>query len=106
WPRWERAAETANRVACAANMRQIGIALLAYARSHQNNFPDRLELALLASQDCTPKNFVCPSSFESPASGATPPEQAKSLAAGGHLSYTYAGRARTIGSGGDKGILL
>jgi hypothetical protein len=107
WPRWERAAETANRAACASHLRQVGLALHAYAKAHQNQFPDKPELALLSGDgNCTSKDFVCPSSFQTPAPGATPAEQAKSLSSGGHLSYTYAGRGHVAGVGGDKVILL
>jgi hypothetical protein len=105
WPRIERATEVANRVQCASNMREIGRALLLYAKNNRGEFPEHVEQALLTSQDVKPQHFTCPSSHETPAGGSTPAEQAKSLASGGHLSYTYVARGRTKSSHG-KTVLL
>jgi len=105
WPRYERAAEIANRVQCAANLREIGQALLMYSKSHGGEFPDRLELALQTSPNVKPQHFICPSRYETPAAGATTTQQAQPLTSGGHLSYTYVARGRSKSSHGTTVLL-
>jgi prepilin-type processing-associated H-X9-DG protein len=79
-----RSRETANRVKCAANLRQIGHAMLLYANDNKGAYPRRTFVEgalptwgtaapapndvsaalflLLRTQDITPEVFVCPSS--------------------------------------------
>jgi prepilin-type processing-associated H-X9-DG protein len=87
-PPLNRAREQANRVQCAANMRQIGQAMFIYASVNGGKFPDRLDKLLsFTGADV----FVCPSCSDTPAPGNTPGVQAQTLYAGGHLSYVYVG---------------
>jgi prepilin-type processing-associated H-X9-DG protein len=64
-PAFNRARETANRVQCASNERQICIASLNYSRSHQSKLPP--DLGTLIAQDYVHgvEIFVCPSSSSS-----------------------------------------
>ena len=43
-----RSSETANRVKCASNERQVGQALALFAAANNGRFPDTLEEALIA----------------------------------------------------------
>jgi prepilin-type processing-associated H-X9-DG protein len=80
--------ETANRVKCASNMRDIGQALYQYANNNSGQFPARLEDLVLAQRLDT-RMFVCPGSSDTPADGATAQARAAALASGGHNSYVY-----------------
>jgi predicted Zn finger-like uncharacterized protein/prepilin-type processing-associated H-X9-DG protein len=96
-PSLNRARETANRVKCASNMRQIGQALLLYANDNQGQYPPKLENLLLAG-NITSNVFVCPDSTDTPAPGATPAAQAAALSSGGHESYVYIPNLNTSAS--------
>lgn len=100
-PSLNRARETANRVKCASNLKQIGAALLLYSNENQNQYPPDLETAL-ATQDISSDAFVCPSGNDTPAPGADAATQAKNLSAGGHLSYVYLGKGMTNAEPPDK----
>jgi prepilin-type processing-associated H-X9-DG protein len=85
-PSLNRARETANRVKCASNLRQIGMAELLY--SNENRGQLSLDFAgILVTQDITADKFVCPSSNDTPAPGGTPQQQAQVLHQ--HCSYVY-----------------
>ncbi len=84
-PSLNRARETANRVKCASNMRQIGQAILLYTNDNAGQYPPDLA-TLLKTEDLTPIVFVCPSSSDTPATGPG------DLESGGHLSYKYIGK--------------
>jgi predicted Zn finger-like uncharacterized protein/prepilin-type processing-associated H-X9-DG protein len=104
-PSLNRARETANRVKCASNMRQIGQAILLYSNDNRGAYPDTLE-QLLTTQDITSEVFVCPTSTDTPSSpGGTPQQQAASLSSGGHLSYVYVGKGSTNQASADTVIL-
>jgi prepilin-type processing-associated H-X9-DG protein len=94
-PPLSRAREQSRRATCAANMRQLGQAMMIYASVSGGRFPDRLDrlLAYVASG-----TLVCPSTSHTPASGQTPQLQAADLAKGGHLSYVYVGDTYATGS--------
>ena len=96
-PSLNRARETANRVKCASNMRQIGQALLLYANSNGGQYPPRLEDLLLAG-NITADVYVCPSSKDTIAPGATAQAQAAVLSSGGHESYIYIPNLNTSAS--------
>jgi len=87
-PSLNRARETANRVRCASQMRQIGQALLLYANANQGQYPPKLE-DLILNENMVSGTFVCPSSNDTPAPGTTPQAQASALSTGGHESYIY-----------------
>lgn len=63
-PSLNRARETANRVKCASNMRQIGQAMLLYANENRQRYPKTLG-ELVATQDIGTEVFICPSSSNS-----------------------------------------
>jgi prepilin-type processing-associated H-X9-DG protein len=89
-----RSSETANRVKCASNLRQIGQAIVLYTDAHGGDYPDSLA-TLLLNTDLTAECFFCPSSNDEKAPGATPAEQAANLQSPGHLSYIYLGSGLT-----------
>jgi prepilin-type processing-associated H-X9-DG protein len=99
-----RSSETANRVKCASNERQIGQALALFAAASNGRLPDTLEQALIA-QDITPELFCCPSSNDEKAPGATPREQAANLSKPGHNSYTYLGKGLTTSAPAQTPVL-
>ncbi len=59
-PSLNRARETANRVKCASNERQIGQALLMYSNEHNGQYPPDLG-TLTKTEDISAEVFVCPS---------------------------------------------
>ena len=84
---------TANPVKCRANLMQIGLAMQLYANENKGQFPPRPE-DLILTQDITPEIFICPSTNDTLAPGATPQQQAANLSAGGHHSYIYLGAGK------------
>jgi prepilin-type processing-associated H-X9-DG protein len=93
-PSLNRARETANRVKCASNLRQIGQAMLLYANENGGAYPPRPE-DLLLTQEITSSIFVCPSSNDTPAPGTSANQWASGLSTGGHDSYVYCGKGLT-----------
>jgi prepilin-type processing-associated H-X9-DG protein len=92
-----RSRETANRVKCASNLRQMGQAIMLYAQSNGGAFPPDLATAL-RTQDITAEVFCCPSSNAEKALGDTPDAAATALAADPHkhLSYGYVGAGLSL----------
>ena len=87
-----RAREPANRVKCASNLKQIGLALAEYARANNGRYPPDLSVLLQPQSDLAPAVFTCPSSSDVPATGDTPEARSHNLrSAPGHLSYVYVG---------------
>jgi hypothetical protein len=74
-PSLNRARETANRVKCASNMRQIGMAILLYSNDMKGAYPPDLG-TLLKTEDITAAVFVCPDTGKSPPPGMSPDEAA------------------------------
>ena len=103
-PSLNRARETANRVKCASNMRQIGQAILLYSNENRGVYPDKLD-KLLLTQDITSEVFTCPTSNDTPAPGAAGQPQASALYSGGHLSYVYVGSNLNNSASGDTVVL-
>jgi prepilin-type processing-associated H-X9-DG protein len=91
WPALGKAREQAQRVACATNLRQVGMACMMYANENKGQLPDTIDL-ILTTQDVTSSVFVCPSAGHTPAPGATAQAQAANLTPGKHLSYAYVGK--------------
>src|SRR5687767_11571303 len=87
-PSLNRARETANRVKCAANLRMIGQAELLYSNENRGQLSPDFP-GILTTQDIDSSVFVCPSTNDTPAPGATPQAQAQVLHKGGHCSYVY-----------------
>jgi len=90
-----RTRETANRVKCASNLKQIGLALLLYSQDNGGRLPDSM-FELLEHVDITPELFCCPSALEDKAPGATTQEWIEHLRKGRHNSYVYHGRGLTL----------
>lgn len=88
------------RTACASNLRSVGQVVEMYAADHGGAYPDTLtELYPEYVRDV--RIFVCPSSDDTPAEGATSAAKAANLTAGGHLSYVYLGRGLNRRAGAD-----
>jgi prepilin-type processing-associated H-X9-DG protein len=98
-----RSSETANRVKCASNLRQIGDAIALYAHDNGGQYPPSLAV-LLAQGQLSAEVMVCPSSNDERASAADPAGAANELAAAENnaagpehcLSYAYTGRGLTV----------
>lgn len=99
-----RSSETANRVKCASNLRQIGQAILLYTQANGGAYPDTLE-KLLLTQDITAEVFTCPSSNDEKALGDTPAEVASHLNERRHLSYIYLGSKFTKDTPADTVVM-
>ena len=92
-PALNRAREQANRVKCASDMKQIGLAIAQYENDNQLQLPPDLQ-TLESAANLPPAVFLCPSSNDTPALGATPQAIGASLGPG-HLSYVYVGAGLT-----------
>ena len=101
-----RSGSAANRVKCAANLRQIGLAIALYAQDNGGQYPPSLAV-LPAHEDITPAVMVCPASKDeatltTDTAAAVAELKSAEADAPGHkncLSYVYAGRglnAKTI----------
>ena len=93
-PALNRARETANRVKCASNERQIGLALLMYANEHNQKYPPDLG-TLVKAEDLNPAVFVCPDSHTEVPPGLTHDQQADWTNV--HADYIYLGNG--LGNG-------
>jgi len=98
-PSFDRAYETANRVKCASNERQIGQAILLYSNDYQGQYPPDF-VTLLKTENITPSVFVCPSSNDTPAKSAA------ELLSGGHCSYVYVGQGLTAQTVSPSTVVL
>jgi prepilin-type processing-associated H-X9-DG protein len=85
-----RSRETANRVKCGSNLKQIGLALQLYSEKNGGRLPDAM-IELLLHEDLSSEVFCCPSSNDDRAQGATPAEQVQQIRRGRHCSYVYHG---------------
>ena len=85
-----RARETAKRVMCASNLKQIGQAAHLYSNDHGGQLPPDVA-TLLQTLDITAEVFTCPSSDVYKAPGATTQQTVASMLAGDHLSYAWTG---------------
>jgi len=87
-PSLNRARETANRVKCASNLRQIGQAILLYSNDNHGQYPPDLG-TLVKTEDITASVFVCPDTNNRPPPGMTPDQAADWI---NHNSdYVYVG---------------
>jgi prepilin-type processing-associated H-X9-DG protein len=93
-PALNRAREQANRVKSASNLKQIGLAAMMYANSHQNRFPPDLA-ALAKDEDLTAMVFVNPRTSAQPP--PAPPADPKALAqwVQEHSDYVWVGGGKT-----------
>jgi prepilin-type processing-associated H-X9-DG protein len=105
FPALANAREQANRVKCAANMRQIGQALMVYANDNNGTFPSKLEDVLSADPTLDPKAFVCPDDKKTPPSATNAQATAHDIASGQHCSYIYVGDGVTSSASTDTVLL-
>lgn len=89
-----KSSETANRIKCANNLRQIGMAIKQYASEHGGRYPDSFA-TLILSADLTAATFNCPSTVTQPAPGDTPQAVAAHLGEDQYESYVYVGKGLT-----------
>jgi prepilin-type processing-associated H-X9-DG protein len=97
-----RSRESANRIKCASNLRQIGQAIALYAQEHAGQYPPSFAV-LLSTQDITPELVTCPSSNDEKSdatdtAGIVADLTAAETNAPGHkhcLSYIYIGQSLT-----------
>lgn len=87
-----------NRVPCASNLRQIGQAIMLYARDHDRAYPPTLDLLVT---DLHPSCFVCPYSNDRAATGPTTKAIAAKITGQGYCSYLYFGAGLTMSSPSD-----
>ena len=99
-----RSGEGANRVRCASNMKQIGLAAIMYANDHGGLFPADLE-TLLTTEDILPATMTCPTTADTPASGPTTQAVLEDFRKPGHVSYVYVGKGLTLKSPADAVVL-
>jgi prepilin-type processing-associated H-X9-DG protein len=97
-----RSRETANRVKCASNLKQIGLAISLYAQDHGGQYPHLLAV-LPSVEDITAEVMTCPSSNDERPAATDIAEIVAELTAAemnapGHkhcMSYVYIGQALT-----------
>src|SRR5678810_1223739 len=88
-PSLNRARETANRVKCASNERQIAQAILLYANENKGKYPPDLG-TLIRTQDIAPNAFTCPSSEKDvPAEIRQADKDAQAKWVNEHSAYVY-----------------
>jgi prepilin-type processing-associated H-X9-DG protein len=104
-PSLNRARETANRVKCASNMRQIGQAILLYSNDNRGKYPPDLG-TLLKTQDITIEVFTCPSSYnEIPGEIRTADINTQAQWVNENASYTYVGAGMNNAAGAEEVVL-
>jgi prepilin-type processing-associated H-X9-DG protein len=102
-PSLNRARETANRVKCGSNERQIGQAILLYSNENRGKYPPDLG-TLVKTQDITAEVFVCPTGEKTvPRNLATKDAQAKWV--NENSDYVYIGAGKTSAIGADVIVL-
>jgi prepilin-type processing-associated H-X9-DG protein len=97
-PSLNRARETANRVKCGSNMRQIGMAILLYSNENKGKYPPD-QGTIVKTQDIVADVFVCPSgNSPQPPKFNNPDAAAKWV--NEHTDYVYlgAGMNSTVGA--------
>lgn len=93
-PSLNRARETANRVKCGSNLRQIGQACMLYANENKGYFPPD-PMTLLKAEDIDYSVFVCPSSNDTPLA----------TLGNGHESYIYLGAGMTMNGAPPNAVI-
>lgn len=108
-PSLNRARETANRVKCASNLRQMGQLCLLYANDHKGKYPEtakELYRSAIADYDLVGEVFLCPSnttSLPQNFKAMTPDEKAAWLAE--HSDYIYVGGGKTVSAPAEAVIM-
>jgi hypothetical protein len=94
FPSPTRSRESAMRVMCGSNLRQIGQGIMLYAQANGGRFPP--DLPELVLDGMMPEVLVCPSSSAGRASGPTSAAVVLQLRTqAGHCSYVYSGLGLT-----------
>jgi prepilin-type processing-associated H-X9-DG protein len=103
-PSLNRARETANRIKCASNMRQIGQAIQLYANENKGSYPADLG-TLMHDEDIAMDAFLCPSSNVSPPGNdvRTPDQMAQWV--NEHSPYVYGGKGLKTDAPADRIVL-
>jgi prepilin-type processing-associated H-X9-DG protein len=90
-PSLNRARETANRVKCASNERQIAMAILVHSNDKRGEYPPDLG-TLVLTQEITPETFICPNdTTQLPDFAAMQPQQLADWV-NTHSSYVFVGK--------------
>jgi prepilin-type processing-associated H-X9-DG protein len=88
----------ADRIKCASNLRQIGMALMIYSNEHGGMYPPTLDEVLIEG-DITSEVFICPKTAHERATGPTTQAVLQDFHKPGHNSYLY-----VIGSVPEKSL--
>ena len=104
-PALNRAREQANRVKCAADMRMLGQAMLTYANTNGDQYPDNLEGLLKTDPSLSPAIFVCPAGDKTPPDNSSPQKFASDIASGQHTSYIYLGKGLDLHAPADTVLI-
>jgi prepilin-type processing-associated H-X9-DG protein len=107
-PSLNRARETANRVKCASNERQIGQAILLYSNDHRGAYPPDLGTLYKETEPSglAIEVFTCPSSDNSvPPNIRTAPLAQQAQWVNQHSSYIYIGKGLKNTAGADEVVL-
>ena len=100
-PSLNRARETANRVKCASDERQMGQALLLYANEHKGNYPPTI-VEMITDEELLPEVFLCPSSNTSLPKNKNQMSPADLAAwTEKHTDYVYVGKGMTTMAGAN-----
>jgi prepilin-type processing-associated H-X9-DG protein len=107
-PSLNRARETANRVKCASNLRQMGQGILLYSNDHSGNYPEDFETLVKYCLDSGvgPDAFACPSGHEALPGSANQmkPDQLAAWARE-HSPYVYVGAGKKNDTPADVVII-
>jgi prepilin-type processing-associated H-X9-DG protein len=103
-PALSRARETANRVKCASNMRQVGQAILLYSNENKGNYPPNLGI-LVKTEDIVPEVFVCPSGGNAFPRGANMSVDDQVKWVNEHSDYVYVGKGMNSTAGAEVIVL-
>ena len=87
-PTTGRPREGANRIKCASNLKQIGLALQIYSQDNGKRYPPTLD-EVLVECDITSEVFCCPSGNDDRAIGPTTQALLQDFHKPGHNSYVY-----------------
>jgi prepilin-type processing-associated H-X9-DG protein len=103
-PSLNRGRETANRVKCASNMKQIGLGIQLYENENKGKYPPDLG-TLLKTEDLTAQVFICPSANSSldAIRGMNIDDAAKWV--NEHSDYVYLGAGMNNKAGGEVIVL-
>ena len=99
-PSLNRARETANRVKCGSNMRQIGQGIMLYANENKGKYPPDLGI-LVKTEDMTPEVFICPSGNSAFPRGANLAIDDQVKWVNEHSDYIYVGAGMNVTTGAE-----